>query len=151
MALADDDDDDAAAGLVVALAVVAVVVVADAVDDDEDDAERPWPFGGRASCPLASNYTADRAAAAGPGSLGQQPLVVLAFVPGVRDDYDGGAGYPAWPSAGLPEGPPLPRLLAPVACFYRRPRCVPDHYTRSLHRWSRTLGYGAAHSPRTQP
>jgi len=61
----------------------------------------------------------------------QRPRVALASVPGVRDgccdgdcyddgggvDDDDGAGYLAWPSAGLPEVPPLPPLLTPVACF----------------------------------
>ena len=133
-----DDDDDEADVAVVAVAAGAVV--------GEDDAERP--SGGRASCPPASNYTADRAAAAEPALLRQRPPVKLAFVPDVRDDCDGGAGYPAWPSAGLPEGPPLPRLLAPVACFlfYLRRRCVlDDQYGASLHRTSRTQRCGAAH------
>lgn len=80
-----------------------------------------------------------------PASLRQRPRVKLAFVPDVRDDCDGGAGYPAWPSAGLPEGPPLPRLLAPVACFYLRTRCVLDLHVASLHRTNRTLRCGAAH------
>lgn len=133
-----DDDDDEADVAVVAVAAGAVV--------GEDDAEKP--SGGRASCPPASNYTADRAAAAEPALLRQRPPVKLAFVPDVRDDCDGGAGYPAWPSAGLPEGPPLPRLLAPVACFlfYLRRRCVlDDQYGASLHRTSRTQRCGAAH------
>ena len=138
-----DDDDDEAGVAVVAGAAGAVV--------GEYDAERR--SGGRASCPPASNYTADRAAAAEPASLRQRPPVKLAFVPDVRDDCDGGAGYPAWPSAGLPEGPPLPRLLAPVACFllYLRPRCcrcvLDDRRSvASLHRTSRTLSRcGAAH------
>lgn len=111
------------------VAAVAAAAVAAVDDDDEDDdvdvavaaAESPVA---RASHSPASDYTADRSVAAAPA---WQPRVALASVPGVRDDCDdccddgdaggdGGAGYPARPSAGLPEGPPLPRLLAPVAC-----------------------------------
>lgn len=122
---------------------VAVVAAAVGAVAGEDGVGRP--FGGRESCPPASNYTVDRAAAAVPASSRQRPRVKLAFVPDVRDDCDGGAGYPAWPSAGLPEGPPLPRLLAPVACFYLRARYVLDLDVASLHRTNRTLRCGAAH------
>lgn len=152
------DDDDAAAVDAVDVVVAAVVVVVAGVVVVVDDDDVAGNLVGRmARHSSASDCMVDRATATGVAWLRfqrrrrrrhqrlrlrlRQPRVTLGSVPGVRGDYDGGycddddddgAGYPAWPSAGLPEGPPLSHILAPCCCYSlnyrrrcrrRRPRC----------------------------